>query len=185
MHYTDPVGNSHCHPARCVVWTEPGAPLPPDLDRVLRKRGMPPAHAPSPHLALAEVCLAQRSGLRSALILAGVGDPARVLAAVERFAPLAVVWTFEAGANPPLRPFVPPNAPNGRERDTPPPALVEGERRPTPAPVPRTELKLGVPPPDPGKGKAPSRTISARDVLDDDELEMLLAGEKAMEDRSR
>ncbi len=94
------------HPARCVVWVGGPGGMPSALERVMVSRGLAPTVVGSGHAALAELCLAQRAGVRSALILCGVGDADRVLTGVERFTPRAVVWVYEEGANPPLRPVV-------------------------------------------------------------------------------
>lgn len=196
--YTPSVGEQNGHPARCVVWTPAGTSVPTDLAGVLERRGLQPVHAPSPHLALAEICRSERAKVRSALILVGIEDPARVLAAVERFAPSAVVWLFAPGANPPLRPVVsslrPQISAKARDQQSPVPAeTLEAALTPRNGAVqtngakPDNGLKLVTPPADPIRQGPPvvSRTVSARDILDDAELEMLLAGEKAMEDRSR
>lgn len=196
--YTPLVGEQNGHPARCVVWTSAGTTVPTDLADVLERRGLHPVHAPSPHLALAEICRSERAKVRSALILVGIEDPARVLAAVERFAPSAVVWLFAPGANPPLRPVVSSLRPEipAKARDQVAPAHAENlEAALTPrngavhsnGAKPDNGLKLASPPVDAIRQGPPvvSRTVSARDILNDAELEMLLAGEKAMEDRSR
>lgn len=191
-----------------MVWTEPGGAIPPDLARVLDKRGLPPVHAGSPHAALAELCLAERAGVRVALIVCDVPDPARLLAAAERFAPAAVVWNFQPGANPPLRPFVLP-ADRPRPERASPQNGVPAEPGPTPAKAAESPARPAESPPDraPGREGAPAirlvrenglkpdspqadairkeRPVSARDILDDAELEMLLAGERAMEDDAR
>lgn len=220
MLYTQPVAPTKIsHPARCVVWTDASARIAPSLARVLSSRGLEPTHAASAHTALAELCLDQRAGRRPVLILDGVHDPARLLAGVERFAPDAVVWIFEPGANPPLRPVVLPNARQAKpverskveikptQKPTPKPAapaaVCNGTHTPAQAPPP---LRLArdpgptvtahdpapetrpAPPPTPPAPPPPAarrEPISARDVLDDAELEMLLAGERAMEDKRR
>lgn len=149
------------------------------LERVLHARGLVPVRAESPHAALAELCLAQRAGSKAALIVCGVREVARLVAAVERFAPGAVVWVYEDGANPPLRPLVLTlKAP--APQDTPPARPTTAKKDPRfPALVRENGLKHAPGPVDAVRQGPPK---SARDVLDDDELEMLLAGEKAMED---
>lgn len=160
---------------------------------MLRKRGVEPTHTTGPHAALAELCLAQRAGLKSALVLSGVEGADRLLSAAERFAPDAVVWIYDPGANPPLRPFV---GSQGVHAPTVLPATVnqpvQGDRPPRPS---APELKLARPSSDhadsapvSGSGVSPAprpRPVSAMDVLDDAELAMLLAGERGSENRPR
>lgn len=185
------MGHPKSHPAHCVVWTEPSADLPDALARVLRVRGLDPVHTRSPHQALAELCLAEHTGRRAVLILSDAPDPERVLAAAERFAPGAVVWIYQPGANPPLRPIVQMAEPPPPSGPQPPPDRAETRNGwheepkapPEPMrPVRETTLK---PVPAPADPIRTDRPLSARDILDDDELEMLLAGEKAMEDDPR
>lgn len=224
MLYTHPVAPTKIsHPARCVVWTDASARIAPSLARVLSSRGLEPTHAASAHTALAELCLDQRAGRRPVLILDSVPDAARLLAAVERFAPDAVVWIFEPGANPPLRPVVLSNARQAQASErskveikptarptprptrkpaasadarngthtpahTPPPLRLARDPEPTtPAHAPAVPPASEQPPvaPAPPPAAARREPISARDVLDDAELEMLLAGERAMEDKRR
>ncbi len=201
-----PVGDNKPQPA-CVVWTPPDAPLPDALVRVLSKRGLAPDHARSAYEALAALVAAQRAGSRSAVVLAGVQDTARLLAAAERFAPDAIVWIFDEAANPPLFPLVskktraqdkPPAAPDEPRVEDTPATITE----PKPAPPSRsppgrvvtrpTELKIAPQPADPSNGAAQvigrenrPQTISARDVLEDAELEALLAGETASDPRAK
>ncbi len=179
------------HPARCVVWVgQPGADaVPSALERVLLSRGLVPVAVGSGHAALAELCVAQRAGLRSALILCGVGDADRVLTGVERFTPLAVVWVYEEGANPPLRPVVVQRA-EASPKAGEPAKIAPG--RPAYAPLNRAEplMRLvrenGLKPDRPlVDSNRRERAISARDILDDAELEMLLAGERPMEEHPR
>ncbi|MCC5822196.1 MAG: hypothetical protein LAT64_13975 [Phycisphaerales bacterium] len=186
------MGHPKSHPAHCVVWTDPSADLPDALARVLLARGLDPVHTRSPHNALAEVCLAEHAGRRAVLILADAPDPERVLAAAERFAPGAVVWIYQPGANPPLRPIVQITGPASvrtaqADRDESRNGHHEEPKSPPPPPEPmrpvrETTLK---PVPAPADPIRTDRPLSARDILDDDELEMLLAGEKAMEDDPR
>lgn len=197
-----------------MVWTDPGGAIAPKLVEVLSARGLPPVHANSTHAALAELCLAERAGVRAALILSTPADASRLLAAVERFAPSAVVWTFQSGANPPLRPFVlrPKAAGPAPARTAPvappePPAeaqpiVADVKPMPRPAtnghaanghpvgPVPVEPIRLvrenGLSPDTPAPEPArKNRPVSSRDVLNDAELEMLLAGERATEDDRR
>jgi hypothetical protein len=175
------------HPARCVVWVDGPGGVPSALEAVLVKRGLTPVRVGSGHGALAELCMAERAGVRSALILCGVGEADRVLAGVERFAPSAVVWVFDAGANPPLRALVvkkeekvgpakSPERTNGAAR------APRAETDPLMRLVRENGLKNGVPTAD---RVVRERAVSARDILDDAELEMLLAGERPMEEHRR
>lgn len=184
-----------------MVWTDPGVAIPPELIRVLDARGLPPIHADSPHTALSELCLAERVGVRVALIISGPADPARLVAAAERFAPSGVIWIFQPGANPPLRPFVlsvrarPAAARPAPVQQTARPVETAAKSGDLPADrtprngsaspirlVRENGLKPDSPQADPIRKDRP---ISARDILDDAELEMLLAGERAMEDEPR
>lgn len=188
-HYTVGVGEmKNGHPARCVVWVDGPGGVPSALEAVLVKRGLTPVRVGSGHGALAELCLAERAGVRSALILCGVGEADRVLAGVERFAPSAVVWVFEAGANPPLRALVV----RKEEKVERPKVSVPGETGaamgtrngvdPLMRLVRENGLKMDRPAADPIRRE---RAVSARDILDDAELEMLLAGERPMEEHRR
>lgn len=187
-HYTVGVGEvKQGHPARCVVWVGGPGGVASALEAVLVRRGLSPLVVRSGHLALAELCVAQGAGERAALILCGVEGSERVLAAVERFAPLAVVWVYDEGANPPLRPVVekkktvPAEAPSVPARDVPAASARKGVD-----PLLRIVRENGLKP-DRGPADAPerARAVSARDILDDAELEMLLAGERPREDGPR
>jgi hypothetical protein len=191
-HYTLGVGEmKNGHPARCVVWVDGPGGVPSALERVLVSRGMEPVRVGSGHGALAELCVAERAGSRSALILCGVGEADRVLGAVERFAPSAVVWVFEAGANPPLRALV-VQAVKKEEKAEPARGAAERtngaagasgvETDPLMRLVRENGLKNDRPAADPVRRE---RAVSARDILDDAELEMLLAGERPMEEHPR
>jgi len=209
-----------CRDLACVVWTGPGVRMPHELLRVLTDRGLAPVQADSGFAALAELCVAERAGdadrtgPRSLLVLAGVEDPERVLAAIERFAPSARVWVYEPGASPPLRAHAVPGVPArpknpGLTRADVDAAMrkpragaklvrdVESDAAHRPSAV--AELKLA-PAPDPGPttghgrrdtveepkpNGTPPQPVSARDVLDDAELEMLLSGERPGEDQRR
>ena len=157
------------------------------LEAVLVRRGLSPLVVRSGHAALAELCVAQGAGERAALILCGVEGSERVLAAVERFAPRSVVWVYDEGANPPLRPVVekkktvPAEAPSVPARDVPAASTRNGVE-----PLLRIVRENGLKP-DKGPVDAPerARAVSARDILDDAELEMLLAGERPREDGPR
>lgn len=168
--------------------------MPSALEAVLVKRGLTPVRVGSGHGALAELCMAERAGVRSALILCGVGEADRVLAGVERFAPSAVVWVFDAGANPPLRALVvrkeekvgPAKSPERTNGTAGSPVGGSGASRGNTDPLMRlvreNGLKNGVPAAD---RVVRERAVSARDILDDAELEMLLAGERPMEEHRR
>lgn len=161
--------------------------MPPVLEAVLVRRGLAPLGVGSGHAALAELCVAQRAGERAALILCGVEGSERVLAAAERFAPRSVVWVYDEGANPPLHPVVerkktvPVESPSVPARDVPAVPPRNGVD-----PLLRIVRENGLKP-DRGPADAPerARAVSARDILDDAELEMLLAGERPREDGPR
>ncbi len=207
-HYTGGVGEiRNGQPARCVVWTVGSGPVPPVLERVLVRRGLTPVAVGSGYAALAELCLAERAGVRSVLILCGTGEVQRVLGAVERFAPSSVVWVFEPGANPPLRALVEkrderrpavsgqaPGADSGvgsagapaAGREDTPPGRGPGAPGKTMDPLMRLVRENGVKSPPRAADRVPREAaVSARDILDDAELEMLLAGERPMEERPR
>ncbi|MFK7885107.1 MAG: hypothetical protein AB8F26_13100 [Phycisphaerales bacterium] len=195
---------------RGVIWTAAGAPVPAELVRVLEKRGLTSIHAESAFAAFAELCIAQRIGDKSALILCDIDDPSRVLDGIERFAPDAIVWIFEPGANRPLRPFVvevaarlarpavevsakPALGLHGRDiRDEQPVAELKLTSRdsveapePVHEPAQAPANRSSVAPEEASDERSTSKNVSARDVLEDAELEMLLASERGSGDHRR
>lgn len=208
------LGHGNGRVARCVVWSPPGEGTPAALSRVLEKRGLGLVPTDSPCRALAELCLAERGGDRVALIVTGDLEAGRMRQAVERFAPKAVVWVFQPCANPPLRPIVverktratttvaevraailADRAENGVARrpgaevaakPAGKPAMQIGRDVPEDRPAPELKLAPGIDAPGAEPPRAtPTKKVSARDVLDDAELEMLLAGERGTGDHGR
>lgn len=101
-----PAGNGEPR-ARCVLWHRAGVDLG-ALESRLRQRSIGITHAGSPYAALAELCAAGLPhGTAASLIMvdpASLARAAQVVRAAARYAPAAVVWAFEAGPRPELRP---------------------------------------------------------------------------------
>lgn len=172
----------------CIVW-HPHAQRPSgELLRALSNKGMTLIDADDPHIAFAAACRVARSAKRTILVLEArdaLHDVERICSALERFAPGVLVWAHEPGANPPLVPLVQPRA--GKAKRAEP---VDRQPRTASAPLrlvgqtegqneqsseARSQQAGSVEVREaPVKRTAP---ISARDVLDADELDALLAGE--------
>ncbi len=155
---------------RCVVWHQSGAQSAASLVRALSSRGLRVETSGSAHEVLAIGCAEQqradegRGGV--IVVLDGGGreldEQSRVLSAMERFCPLARVWVYEEGANPPLRGFVDKTkkvATSGPEREARVSEKTESASRPA--------LRIA------GSNGSGS-TLKASDVLDQDELAALL-----------
>lgn len=142
-----------------------------------------------PHESFARVCNDAQQGHSSILVLDGdaprsMGE--RLIDAMERFAPQAVCWEHTPGANPPICPVV-GTLGGAIDRAIEPSASDLESRREMSAP---TNPDVGGPAPAlrlaPAPEQAPKPTsggqVSAKDVLNADELDALLAGEMPKKD---
>lgn len=155
---------------RCVVWHQSGAQSPRALVRALSSRGLRVETSGSAHEVLAIACAEQRRADEGRggmiVVLDGGGreldEQSRVLSAMERFCPMARVWVYEEGANPPLRGFVDMTKKVATpETDVEPPVEEKAGSASRPA------LRIV------GSNGSGS-TLKASDVLDQDELSALL-----------
>jgi len=170
--------------AQCVLWCDPRGPVPPALASTLAAKGIAVARVGGPHAALAEVCLAARSGEGRPVILLFV-EPralkgaADVHRAAARLAPRAAFWRFEESANQRLGAVVEGDVARWPREET---ELTPDE---VPAPVrPATPTRgtREVPPlrlagegDAPPIEEAPEDGARARQLLTAEELAMLLA----------
>ncbi|MBT8485115.1 MAG: hypothetical protein HKO59_13005 [Phycisphaerales bacterium] len=84
----------------CVVVTQRGAALSPDLLAACAGRGWQPIVFDDPYLAAAELCLLHRGAPDAAgppLVLDDEGQATRLEAAARRLAPHASIWRHETG----------------------------------------------------------------------------------------
>ncbi len=182
-----PAGNGEPR-ARCVLWHNAGADLG-ALESRLRQRGIGVAHAGSPYAALAELCAAGGShGTAVSLVMvdpATLGRAAQVVRAAARYAPAAVVWAFEAGPRPELRPVTEADlaawggVDDAPESDIPVWPYRNGLARPPALRLtdhPPSEVAPAAPPPD--SGAAGEKRGESRHILTQEELAMLLAEEE-------
>jgi hypothetical protein len=105
-------------------------------------------------------------------------EQSRVLSAMERFCPMARVWVYEEGANPPLRGFV-----DRTKKVVAPESVGEARIVEKPGSVSRPALRIsgsngtghgvghGV---GHGAGQGHRKALRTSDVLDQDELAALL-----------
>ncbi len=161
---------------RCVIWHRAGAKAPAALVRALSSRGLRVETSGSAHEVLAIGCAQQQradggrvggvGGGGVIVVLDGGGSEldqqSRVLSALERFCPLARVWVYEEGANPPLRGFV-----DSSKDAAEPKAAAEVQERAERQRSERPSLRISG---NNGSGSA----LKASDVLDKDELAALL-----------
>jgi len=165
-----------------VVWHPAGVGAPDALMMALVSRQLRVETSGSGHEVLAMGCVEQqRGGAGLIVVLDGRGgelaEQSRVLEAMERFCPSALVWVYEDGANPPLRGFVEKSKAAGVAVQKPAHKLVQNAS----AETARPKLRLS------GTGglgtNGSGQVIKASDVLDGDELSALLGkddvGEKA------
>lgn len=166
----------------CIVWHPGDRPPTPALLRALRNKGMTLIDADDPHTAFASVRVAARVARRAILVLdtrEALHDCDRVLGALERFAPAVICWAYVPGANPPLVPLVQP-----KKGISPPPPRTAGVSaaplrlvgRPQNSESPESD-DLRPEPVKPTGVPRPIQPLNARDVLDPDELDALLASE--------
>ena len=147
--------------------------------RALARRDMQVVPCDDPHEAFARICNDSRLGRRAILVLTGeeprqLGE--RLMDAMERFAPDSVCWEHVPGANPPIRPVVGTlgGAIDRVIEPTPKPEPTESAPAERMKPAPALRLT-----PAPAQAPKPSGNgqVSAKDVLNADELDALLAGE--------
>jgi len=172
----------------CVLWHPRGRTPAEALLKALANKGMRVTLAHDAHAVFAACSVCKDAAARTVLLLDARGELEgvdRVLGALERFGPGVICWEHRVGANPPMvpvvqrpMPVVTPSEPLPSVRTGQPMPLrlvgkpdAESRREPTPSPeIPSMPLKRG--------------PINARDVLDADELDALLAGELGkMDDR--
>lgn len=174
----------------CIVWHPADRAPAPSLLRALQNKGMTIVGADDAHAAFAVAQHASTRAKRVVVVLDTrdeLADVDRVIASIERFTPTVLCWAHEPGANPPLVPLVQPN-----KKPKPAPVVPVSSSKPTtPAPLrlvghepqperrpeinPETTVKTAATPSP--KPATPAAPLSARDVLDADELDALLAGE--------
>ena len=159
----------------CILWHASTDSPSASLIRVLARRGFSVIETTSGHTAFAAACRCLESARRVVLVLDGreqLHQVDRVLDAIERFAPSLICWEHRSGANPPMVPIVRnrsviEESPTSPSTTTNRPSGQRGQR----------SLRL-VGKEDLGASDAPKHgPINARDVLDADELDALLAGE--------
>lgn len=162
----------------CIVWHPADRAPTPGLLKALRNKGMTIIDAEDAHTAFASAQRAARAAKRTVIVLdtrPELHDVERLINALERFTPRVLCWAHEPGANPPLVPLVQPPAPKAARksepqasnRQTAPLRLVgqdNTEQQEHHEPAPTVKARTAAP-------------LSARDVLDADELDALLAGE--------
>lgn len=180
---------------RCVVWHQ-GSGIGRPLRTALESRGIVVETSRSGHEVLAMGCAAQQrienheSGHGRGLIVvldggdADLMDQGRILDAMERFSPSALVWVYEEGANPPMRGLVGKGGRVGgySARPTLGSAVVAVVASPSEkvagrsAEQPALRLAGRVKDQSVGQanGKSNRQVLSASDVLDGDELAALL-----------
>lgn len=165
----------------CVVWHPSDRAPSRTLLRALGNKSMTIIGADDVHAAFAAAQRVSANTKRTIVVLdtrEELHDVDRLLSALERFLPQALCWSHEPGANPPLVPLVQPKMPTptlgvqatshkpaplrlvGQETQPEDPRSSEHHEQTTPSPSPK-----------------PAAPLSARDVLDADELDALLAGE--------
>lgn len=172
----------------CIVWHPAGCAPASELLRALSNKGMTLIDADDAHIAFAAACSTANSARRTILVLDKrdqLHDVDRICNALERFAPDVLIWSHEPGANPPLVPLVQPRAskPKRLEPATPKASSAAAPLRlvgqPEQSSANRSQQAGADNPADETKGLPVQRpaTLNARDVLDADELDALLAGE--------
>jgi hypothetical protein len=161
----------------CILWHAPAKEPSASLIRALSTRGLAVMPTSSPHTALAGACQAAKSAKRVVLVLDHrelLAELDRVLLALDRFAPSVICWEHRHDANPPMVPLVrftepeddaeiPSHGPAKHRAEQPLRLVGETQGQ-------QEELRSKIP-------TAKITPLSARDVLDADELDALLAGE--------
>ncbi|MEQ9207807.1 MAG: hypothetical protein RLN78_10605 [Phycisphaerales bacterium] len=163
------------------MWHPVGVGAPGALVDALISRQLRVETSGSGHEVLAMGCVEQqRGGAGLIVVLDGRGgelaEQSRVLEAMERFCPSALVWVYEVGANPPLRGFVEKSMAAGVAVQEPAhkSAHKSGHKQvqKASAETARPRLRLS------GTGglgtNGSGQVMNASDVLDGDELSALL-----------
>jgi hypothetical protein len=160
----------------CILWHAPAKEPSASLVSALSSRGLAVMPTSSPHTALAGACQAAKAAKRVVLVLdhrESLAELDRVLLALDRFAPSVICWEHRHGANPPMVPLVRPIEPEDKaEMPTHRPAKQRIEQ-----PLRLVGETKGQQEERPKTPTTKSTPLSARDVLDADELDALLAGE--------
>jgi len=168
----------------CILWHAPGAEFNRVLIQAMKKRGFAVTCVSSQHAVIAAACSLAKSAKRVVLVLDSRDELVgvdRVLDALERFSPTTICWEHQPQANPPMVPVV--RTVIEQSKPEPDPQQAEQIVRSTRDTKP-VDLRL-VPEPvsqDANKPKAlkptgSGGTLRSSDVLNDDELNALLAGE--------
>ena len=169
----------------CVLWHAPGTHSSDQLITVMKNRGFAVTCVSNQHAVVAAVCRLAESANRVVLVLDERDDLVgvdRVLDAIDRFSPATICWEYQPGSNPPMVPVVRIMGAlkvSDPELETEPLQAVESSGDAGPVDlrlVPQPE-RLGD---DERKSLKPIKSTGAlksSDVLDDDELNALLAGE--------
>lgn len=145
---------------------------PSGLMQSLQKRGLTTVCCTDPFAALEHLCAGpscgpKRVGEGSALVIvepAHVPRAPELAEAAERYAPAAPVWRYDSQATPRLAAYTPP---------APPSKPPQAQHTPSKAATPPLKLAGDGPAPEASEHLEPPR--SAREILTEDELAMLLA----------
>ncbi len=171
----------------CILWHGADEAPTDSLVKVLCKRGFAVMPTASIHTVFASACRDTKSAKRVVIVLddrsALVGVD-RLLDALDRFAPSVICWEHRHDANPPMVPVVRPTS-NTPSEPIPPAGrtMISTSAQPDAKP----DAKLRLVGEEEGIGQRPAVSLpkacdqkipaNARDVLDADELDALLAGE--------
>lgn len=189
----------------CILWCPKGESPSDALLGALTNKGFKITLAQDAHAVFAAACACHGVAQRVVIVLdqrSRLRAVDRVLLSLERFAPTVICWAHQPGANPPMVPVVSPSRAKPvsrieREAPTKRTAAKSGDRPAAPLrlvgqeeprePLPDPKPGAGAPGGAPGEAKLapgsvqvklpPPGPLTARDVLDADELDALLAGE--------
>ena len=164
----------------CILWHAPGAQSSGLLIQAMTKRGFAVTCVSSQHAVVAAACSLAKSAKRVVLVLDGRDELVgvdRVLDALERFSPTTICWEHQPEANPPMVPVVRTVVEEPMPKQ--PEQIIHSTRDAKPI-----DLRL-VPEPESLDANTPKAlkpirsggTLRSSDVLNDDELNALLAGE--------
>ncbi|MDF1810274.1 MAG: hypothetical protein P1U42_11325 [Phycisphaerales bacterium] len=163
----------------CVLWHPASVSPSSALLKVMGKRGFQIAPVSSQHLAFAGVCHFVKSSNRVVLVVENRSEldgVTRLMDALDRFAPSVICWEHDSDANPPMKPLV-----RSEEKVVNPSQELElsNDSVLTESDSVVSDSKLRLVGEEPAKPSVQGNKepISARDVLDADELDALLASE--------